>query len=110
MSETDAEKIERRFDRLSRTLDSRGSGQLELLRAARLLKRVYADLTVALGEYSRNRGWTHDAAIAARAVEAVGDTLRHVLIDYLSIELHQMRAQLRHALDQSTLALDVLTR
>jgi hypothetical protein len=97
-----------RFRRLARTLDAPESDEVVLLRAARTLKNIYADLTRAVWEQMTVQGRTQRVLAAQAGLKAMEQDLRYVLLDHTTLGTRQMRQHLSHALDQSCEALEML--
>jgi hypothetical protein len=100
--------IEQRCSWLATTLDQAASDEIVLLRRARTLKAVHADLQRALRAYAREQGWTYEASMAQAALSAMEQDLRRAHLDHQSLRPCQIHAYLTHAMGQASEALELL--
>jgi hypothetical protein len=94
--------------RVERTLDASMNGEIELLRSARVLRRIHGNLRGALTLYARRHGWTREAAEVQGVLDTIESDLRHVLLGYPHVRDRELRARIRHACDQSLAAIQLL--
>lgn len=101
-------RVERRCARVSRSLGSRSINEIEMLRTARALRNVHADLREILGLVTRENGWTYEAESVEANLQAIEQHLRRALLDYPTLSRHQLREHVLHAFQQAVEALDLL--
>jgi hypothetical protein len=101
-------RLEQRCARLARTLDARENDEVVLLRAARILKKVHADLRIALWASTREVGRTPEIGLAEATLTAIERDLRRVLLDYPALPERYIRQRLSAALNQAFDTLELL--
>lgn len=104
----DISRIETRCSRIADTLDVKASDGVALLRTARVLKNLQADLKQLLWQQSKRTGWTEPIARTQLALELTERDLRIVLLEYESMGTAEVCGYLRKACEQFQLTIDVL--
>src|SRR5947209_1674520 len=94
--------------RVERTVDLPLNGEIELLRAARVLRRNHGNLRGALTLHVRQHGWTHQAVEVQSTLDMIESDLRYVLLGYPQVRDQELRTRIRHACTHSLAAIDLL--
>lgn len=104
----DLERMYVQCTRVERTLDAAMNGEIELLRAARVLRRIHGNLRGALTLHVRQHGWTQQAVEVQPTLDLIESDLRHVLLGYPQVRNQEIRSRIRQACDHSLAAIGLL--
>lgn len=104
----DISRIGVRCSRIADSLDVKMTDGVALLRAARVLKNVHADLKLLLWHQSKRTGWTEAIARTQLALELTERDLRQVLLEYETMAALDVSTYLRRACELFLQTIDVL--
>lgn len=94
-------RIERRCERLSRTVSAPAADEITLLRSARILKRTHDELSRAVMCRAREDGRGHHIRIAEYTLAGMDKELRKALLEYAQLSRSEMAVCLREALSMA---------
>jgi hypothetical protein len=101
-------QLQRRCVQFASALELYDVDEVALLRTARRLKHVHADLTDLLDTRVEKYGWTPRHTEARVVIVGMERELRRVLLDYQILDRRSVRSHLTAAVEKSLLALDLL--
>lgn len=102
-------RIQQQCERVERSLRSPLNGEIELLRIARVLRRIHANLRTALMVHARTHGWNEDATTVQSALDLMEAELRSALLGYPQIRGEKLRGHVEGAFEHSLDAIDHLS-
>jgi hypothetical protein len=101
-------QLERRCTKFASTLELYESDDVALLRTARRLKHVHADLLEMLDAGTVRRGWTPQLTEARVGLLDIEHRLRRVLLDYQALDRQSVKNDLMAAVNKSLKVLELL--
>lgn len=101
-------QLQRRCVQFASALELYDADEVALLRTARRLKHVHAELTDLLTTRVAKHGSTPRHTEARVVVVGMERELRRVLLDYQILDRHSVRSHLAAAVQKSLLALELL--
>ncbi len=104
----DMSHLESRCTKIAVILKVEGHNEIAMLRTARRLKSIHTQLEHSLRDYTRSEGPSSRTVRVERCLEAMERDIRHVLLNYLSLNEHEVHEHLTHALDHSRQTLSLL--
>lgn len=104
----DMSVLESRCTKIAIILKVEGHNEIAMLRTARRLKGIHTHLEQSLRDYTRTEGRSALTVRVERCLEAMERDIRHVLLNYLSLDEHEVHERLAHALDHSRQTLSLL--
>jgi hypothetical protein len=102
-------RIHQQCERVERSLRSPLNGEIELLRIARVLRRIHENLRAALIVRARAHGWNEDAAAVQTELDLMEGELRSALLGYPQVRGTQLREHVEDAFQHSLEAIDLLS-
>src|SRR5437588_4856379 len=97
-------EIEVRCERVARALGTPYRDEIQLLRTARSLKRIHADLRLASCDVFRSRDRTLVSVQLVHCLDGIESDLRHVLLDYASLSIPEIHGILSSVLERANAA------
>lgn len=94
-------RIERRCERLSRTVSAPAADEITLLRSARILKRTHDELSRAVMCQARETGRGHPVRMAEHTLACMDQELRKALLEYAQLSRNEISACLREAVSMA---------
>jgi hypothetical protein len=105
---TEIGRIERRVQRLHRTISAPAADQITLLRSARILKRTHDDLSRVATDRARQDGDTMRLHVTERILGSMDRELRRALLEYGQLSRGEMSSCLREAVSMALSAAETL--
>jgi hypothetical protein len=95
--QTEIGRIERRVQRLNRTVSAPAADQITLLRSARILKRTHDELSRVVMLRAREEGRVSHIRMAEHTLLNMDRELRRALLEYSQLSRGEMATCLREA-------------
>ncbi|GAC1468861.1 MAG: hypothetical protein PVSMB7_17350 [Chloroflexota bacterium] len=104
----DATRLDARRARIDKVLNSASPGEVDLLRAARSLRRIHADLEHTAYQKMTTAGHRPQFIMAGEALVAMEHSLKRVLLNYPFVNKHDLRDNVKQAALLAAKVLDLL--